>query len=132
MAVHRVNNISTYVIVLGSSSRSSNNGTYITDIKFSYKAHEGSGGSFGPVGYRDSADTITDTILNFYIDAAAELNFSIKVYFNKNDAIYYITFEADAPVRLNIFNYEIQNYKVNFNGTVYEIESIEIAYSPGG
>ena len=128
----RVNNISTYVIVLGSSSRSSNNGTYITDIKFSYKAHEGSGGSFGPVGYRDATDTITDTILNFYIDAAAELNFSIKVYFNKNDAIYYITFEADAPVRLNIFNYEIQNYKVNFNGTVYEIETIEIAYSPGG
>ncbi|MBQ0008706.1 MAG: hypothetical protein KBS97_00270 [Firmicutes bacterium] len=132
----RVSNIATYVIVLGSSSRSSTNGTYITDVKFSYKAHEGSGGSFGPVGYRDANDTITDTILNFYFDAPAELNYSIKVYFNKNDSIYYITFSASAAITINIFNYEIDNYSVYVNnvklddGEGHNLEVNEYHYSP--
>ena len=134
----RVSNIATYVIVLGSSSRSSTNGTYITDVKFSYKAHEGSGGSFGPVGYRDARDTVTDTILNFFFDAPAELNYSIKVYFNKNDSIYYITFSASGQITINIFNYEIDNYSIYFNGSLLaddkgnNIEVNVVNYDPGG
>lgn len=127
----RVRNIDTYVIVLGSSSNSSTNGTYITDIKFAYQAHVGAGGSFGPVGYRDATDTITDTILNFYIDAPAALNYSITVYFNKNDSIYYITFSADGEVTINIFNYEFDTYSVSFNGSkLPDSELNQIQYVP--
>lgn len=134
----RVSTIATYVIVLGSSSRSSTNGTYITDIKFSYKVHEGSGGSFGPVGYRDATDTISDTILNFFFDAPAELNYSIKVYFSKNDSIYYITFSASGQIIINIFNYEIDNYSIYFNGKLLaddngnNMEVNVVNYDPGG
>ncbi|MCQ2801683.1 MAG: hypothetical protein MJ222_03450 [Bacilli bacterium] len=126
----KIRRISTYVIVLGSNSRSSNNNTYITEVKFNYKAHDGVGGSFGSVGYRSATDTITDTILNFYIDVPADTVYSILVYFNKNDNIYFITFSANAEIDMNIFNYRIDTYKVSFNNTIYEIETIEIHYTP--
>ena len=134
----KVRSIATYVVVLGANSRSSNNNTYITEIVFDYKAHEGSGGSFGPVGYRDRTDTVTDTILNFYLDAKADLNYSIKVYFNKNDSIYYITFSASDQVTINIFNYEIDNYSIYFNGKLladdagHNMQVNVVNYDPGG
>jgi len=126
----KLRSIATYVIVLGAGSNASTNPTYITEIDFTYKAVDGSGGSFGTVGYRSATDTVASTILNFYLDASASLDYSIKVRFVKNDSTYYITFEANAVVKINVFNYDLTNYHLSFNGDSYPNETNEITYTP--
>ena len=124
----KVRSIATYVIVLGANSQDSNLNTYITEIKFNYKASQGFGGSFGKVGYRSATDTINDTIFNFFIDIPAGTLFSVEVNFNRDNNIYEVKFTANNDVMINAFNYDIDSYKIKFNGEMYEEAVNEIQY----
>lgn len=118
--------IATYVIAIGCySTNAGSTNTWITDVKFDYKAEAGYGGTFGSVGYRDAEETIDNTILNLYWSnpleengAVADFHYFIRVLYVKggdNDdyiGAYHLICTSDVKTSLRIYNYYPSDYKV--------------------
>lgn len=95
--------------------------TRVSKIDFSYVAPNGFGGSFGPVEYRNTGETVDNTIFNFFFLIPEGDKFKIHVTYAGDDKKYYIvrlyyyTTVANRTLQVSCYLYDIVDYKVYFN-----------------
>ena len=124
------NQIKTYVLLVGVKNNITwlNINTRIEEIRFSYRAPKGFGGSFGSVGYRDPYQKLEFTVLNFYFLVPAGDKFRVTVSYSGPDTPsasskgrYDVTFLYNSSTHDSLevlfYLYEIDSYEVYCNGT---------------
>lgn len=135
--IDKLMQIDTYVIALGTNSVF-NVTSWITHVNFNYVSTVGYGGSFGKIEFRDSPDTVEDTIFNFAVNIAENTTYSIKVEFVKEtttvgdvtyNSTYYLTVSSDATLKFNVYIYD-SSAIFKFNGTIYTSSQIDLPYTP--
>ena len=122
-------NVKTYVLLVGVKNNITwlNINTRIQEIRFNYLAPKGFGGSFGSVEYRDQAQTVEFTILNFYFLVPAGDKYRVTVEYvgpdnpsSTNKGRYNVTFlynsSGSDPLQVLFYLYEIDSYDVYCNG----------------
>lgn len=122
------NDIKTYVLLVGVKNNITwlNINTRIQEIRFSYLAPKGFGGSFGPVEYRSVGYTVDQTILNFYYIVPDNDKYKVLVTYTPNGAsrgryditfLYYDSTNSGKTLEVLFYLYDIVNYEVYCNST---------------
>ena len=105
--------IDTYVLVLGTQSNDENK-AWITKVDFSYTAEVGYGGTFGSVEYRSAAETVTQTIFNFYFEVNKGANYRYSVQYVSGTKTYHLFLYAEAAITVQYYLYDA-NYFLKIN-----------------
>lgn len=106
--------IDTYVLVLGTQSNNGNK-AWVTKVDFSYTAEVGYGGTFGSVEYRSAAETVTQTIFNFYFEVNKGANYRFSVqYVSGETPTYHLFVYAEAAITVQYYLYDT-NYSLMIN-----------------
>ena len=107
--------IDTYVLVLGTQSNNGNK-AWVTKVDFSYTAEVGYGGTFGSVEYRSAAETVTQTIFNFYFEVNKGANYRFSVqYVSGETPTYHLFVYAEAAITVQYYLYDA-SYSLTING----------------
>ncbi len=110
----------------------SKGGAYVYEIDFNFTATHGSGGSgfSSIVDYRSASDTVTGTILNFYVSIAQGVTVT-HLSVSYSSSTYAIVVSADTSLSFTIYLFD-SDYSVTVNGSALSCSSsgTNWTYSP--